>query len=84
MRSGGGGLRFDAFWPSPCPSSPWQVEQYAAKNPQVLFVDVNPALFDAAGTSRTDLFMNDQLHLRPPAYEAFAGILKPVLTKALQ
>lgn len=61
-----------------------RVEQYAAKTPQVLFVDVNPVLVNADGTSRTDLFMNDQLHLRPPAYEAFAGILKPVLTKALQ
>jgi len=28
--------------------------------------------------------MNDQLHLRPPAYEEFTKILKPVLTKALQ
>jgi len=61
-----------------------RVEQYAAQNPQVLFVDVNPVLFNADGTSRTNLFMNDQLHLRPPAYEEFSKILKPVLDKALK
>ena len=60
-----------------------QMQAYATKHPQVEFVDVNPALFNADGTSRTELFMNDRLHLRPPAYEEFAKILKPVLTKAL-
>ena len=43
---------------------------------------VNPTLVDARGEPRLDLFMPDQLHLRPPAYEAFARILKPVLERA--
>jgi lysophospholipase L1-like esterase len=60
-----------------------QMQKYAERNPRVEFVDVNPALFNADGTSRTELFMNDQLHLRPPAYEELAKMLKPVLTKAL-
>jgi hypothetical protein len=46
-------------------------------------VDVNPVLFGASGTPRFDLYMRDELHLRPPAYEAFSKILKPVLTQAL-
>ena len=61
-----------------------QIGKIAEKNPRVEFVDVNPALMNADGSPRTELFMNDQLHLRPPAYEAFAKILKPVLTEALQ
>jgi lysophospholipase L1-like esterase len=61
-----------------------QMQKYAEKNPRVQFVDVNPALADADGSPRLELFMNDQLHLRAPAYEAFTKILKPVLTKALQ
>jgi lysophospholipase L1-like esterase len=60
-----------------------QMQKVAERNPRVQFVDVNPQLFNADGTSRTDLFMNDQLHLRPPAYEEFAKILKPVLEAAL-
>jgi lysophospholipase L1-like esterase len=60
-----------------------QVQVYAASHPRVEFVDVNPVLFNADGTSRLDLFMGDQLHLRPRAYEKFAKILKPVLTRAM-
>jgi lysophospholipase L1-like esterase len=46
------------------------------------FVDLNPALFDAAGKARVDLYLPDMLHFKPPAYVAFTQILKPVLTKA--
>ena len=60
-----------------------QIQKYAADHPHVEFVDVNPVLFNADGTSRLELFMSDQLHLRPRAYEEFARILKPVLTRAL-
>jgi lysophospholipase L1-like esterase len=61
-----------------------RMQSYAAGHPRVQFVDVNPVLFNADGTSRLDLFMGDQLHLRPRAYEEFARILKPVLTTALK
>jgi len=60
-----------------------QIQKYAAAHPRVEFVDVNPVLFNADGTSRLELFMGDQLHLRPRAYEEFAKILKPVLTRAM-
>lgn len=59
-----------------------QIQKYASGHPRVEFVDVNPVLFNADGSSRLDLFMGDQLHLRPKAYEGFAAILKPVLTRA--
>jgi lysophospholipase L1-like esterase len=60
-----------------------QVELYAAKIRQLDYVDVNPVLFNRDGTPRLELFMADRLHLRPPAYEEFARIIKPVLAKAL-
>ena len=60
-----------------------QVQAYASAHPRVEFVDVNPVLFNADGTSRLELFMGDELHLRPKAYEEFTKILKPVLTRAL-
>jgi lysophospholipase L1-like esterase len=60
-----------------------QIKAYAASHPRVEYVDVNPILFNADGTSRLELFMPDQLHLKPRAYEEFARILKPVLTRAL-
>lgn len=61
-----------------------QMQQYAATHPLVEFVDVNPVLFNADGSSRFELFMPDERHLRPAAYAEFARILKPVVTKALQ
>ena len=61
-----------------------QIQRYAAKNPRVIYVDVNPVLANADGSAKAELFMNDRLHLRPPAYEAFAAILKPVLEKAIR
>jgi lysophospholipase L1-like esterase len=60
-----------------------QIEQWASTTKRVVYVDVNPVLFNADGSSRLEFFMNDRLHLRPPAYEEFTRILKPVLTKAL-
>jgi lysophospholipase L1-like esterase len=61
-----------------------RMRKYAADHPRVEFVDVNPVLFNADGTPRLEFFMTDQLHLRPPAYEGFARILKPVLTNAFK
>jgi lysophospholipase L1-like esterase len=60
-----------------------QIQKYAAAKGRVIYVDVNPALFNADGSSRLEFFMNDRLHLRAAAYEEFARILKPVLVKAL-
>ena len=61
-----------------------RMQKYAADHPRVEFVDVNPVLFNTDGTPRLELFMSDQLHLRPRAYEEFARILKPVLATALK
>ena len=61
-----------------------QMREFADKNPRAQFVDVNPVLANADGSPKMELFMNDQLHLRPPAYVKFAKILKPVLTEALR
>jgi lysophospholipase L1-like esterase len=60
-----------------------QIEMYAAKNKHVEYADVNLVLFDQAGMPRLEFFMSDRLHLRPQAYQEFARVLKPVLTKAL-
>jgi lysophospholipase L1-like esterase len=59
-----------------------RIEIYAASHPRVEYADVNPVLFDPNGKPRFDLYMGDELHLRPAAYEGFAKILKPVLTRA--
>jgi lysophospholipase L1-like esterase len=61
-----------------------QVAAYAARTTRLQYVDLNPVLFNRDGTPRLELYVSDQLHFRPPAYEEFARILKPVLTKAFE
>jgi lysophospholipase L1-like esterase len=61
-----------------------RVEALARQSKSLQYIDVNPALFNSDGSPRMELYLADQLHFRPPAYEAFTKILKPVLTKAFE
>lgn len=59
-----------------------RVRELAKRNPRVGYIEVNPVLFDASGRPRLDLYQEDELHLRPPAYVEFAKIIKPVIERA--
>jgi lysophospholipase L1-like esterase len=59
-----------------------RVRDYTKRNRRLGYIDVNPALFDRAGKPRLDLYQDDQLHLRPPAYAEFAKIIRPVIERA--
>jgi lysophospholipase L1-like esterase len=61
-----------------------QIAADATRAKHLQYVDVNPVLFNADGTPRIELYVSDQLHFRPAAYDAFAKILKPVLTSAFE
>lgn len=57
------------------------VRAYCAATPRHTFIDLNPALVDAAGHPRLDLYRDDKLHFHPPAYVAFTAIIKPVVER---
>ena len=57
------------------------VRAYCAATPQHTFIDINPALVDADGHPRLDLYLADKLHFHPPAYVEFTKIIKPVLER---
>jgi lysophospholipase L1-like esterase len=59
-----------------------RIRDYATRNPRLGYIDVNPVLFDAAGKPRLDLYREDELHLRPPAYVEFAKIIRPPVERA--
>ena len=61
-----------------------RVQAYGIEDKRLEYIDVNPLLFDRDGRPRFDLYLPDQLHLRPPAYDAFAQVLKPILTRAFE
>ena len=54
---------------------------YCAAAPHHTFVDINPVLFDREGNPRRELYLDDELHFRAPAYDEFATVIKPVLTQ---
>ena len=54
---------------------------YCTATPNHTFIDINPALVDANGHPRLDLYLADKLHFHPPAYTAFTAIIKPVLER---
>ncbi|PHX86803.1 MAG: hypothetical protein CK538_01755 [Opitutia bacterium] len=54
---------------------------YCSATPHRFFVDINPALVDAAGHPRLDLYKEDKLHFHPPTYVEFTRIIRPVLEK---
>jgi lysophospholipase L1-like esterase len=59
-----------------------EIFRYGQKGHRLHYIDVNPALFDAQGNARTELYVADMLHFKPPAYEAFTTIIEPVLARA--
>ena len=59
-----------------------RVREYTKGDRRLGFIDVNPVLFDAAGKPRLELYREDQLHFRPPAYAEFTRVIRPVVEKA--
>ena len=60
-----------------------RVRTYAVGRANVEYLEVNHVLVNADGSPRLEFYMADGLHLRAPAYEALARVLKPALSRAL-
>jgi lysophospholipase L1-like esterase len=50
-----------------------------AKHPHRIFVDVATPMLDATGKTRPELFIEDQLHLKPAGYVIWTKVLTPYL-----
>ena len=50
-----------------------------AKDPRRTFVDVATPMLDAAGKTRPELFIADQLHMQPAGYAIWTQVLAPYL-----
>lgn len=57
-------------------------KSYCETTPKRGYIDVNPALFDAEGKPRMELYQDDRLHFKPEAYVEFTKIIRPVIEKA--
>ena len=59
-----------------------RVRDYSARTPGRFFIDLHPALEQAPGQPRMDLYLPDQLHYLPPAYDRMTAVIKPILVAA--
>lgn len=53
------------------------VREFCAQDPRRGFLDVNPAVVDAAGKPRMELYSNDRLHMSPAGYAVWTQLLTP-------
>ncbi|HZF30045.1 MAG TPA: GDSL-type esterase/lipase family protein [Gammaproteobacteria bacterium] len=59
-----------------------QIKAFAYATPNLDYIEVNPVLFDARDEPLTDLYLEDGLHFKPPAYEELTKIIEPVVARA--
>jgi lysophospholipase L1-like esterase len=55
------------------------MEDYAATQQRVQYIDIATMTFDANGNLPTDLFKPDGLHPTPKLYAMWTAIIKPIL-----
>lgn len=73
--------------PSPSRASAWDkfraanalIAAACAQDPRCAFVDVFPAMLDAQGAARPELFVGDRLHMNADGYAIWKKLLTPLL-----
>ena len=57
------------------------IQQYAASNDQLLFLDIFTPMLAADGRPRPDLCISDGLHCNAKGYELWASVIRPIVDK---
>ena len=57
------------------------VEQFSKVEPNLQFIDIFPLMLDAQGQPRPELFLDDQLHMKPAGYAIWTKAVAPYLPK---
>jgi len=55
------------------------IAEFAAKDPRLVFIDVDKPMLGADGMPRPELFKSDNLHLNAEGYRLWAGLVGPHL-----
>ena len=80
-------LVYIACKPSPSRAAAWArfraanalIAAACAQDPQCVFVDVFPAMLDAQGAARPELYVGDRLHMNAAGYAIWQKLLTPLL-----
>ncbi|HZE83188.1 MAG TPA: GDSL-type esterase/lipase family protein [Puia sp.] len=57
------------------------ISQFLEKEKNATFIDIYPAMLDAGGNPRGELFLQDSLHMQPAGYAVWQKIILPYLIK---
>ncbi len=55
------------------------IEAYTTRTPNMTFIDIFPAMLDASGQPRPELFVADRLHMNAAGYAIWTRIVAPFL-----
>jgi lysophospholipase L1-like esterase len=55
------------------------IQRFLQRQRHTAFVDVWPAMLGADGLPRKELFLNDQLHMKPEGYDVWQQLIEPKL-----
>lgn len=55
------------------------IAEACARDPLLTFLDIYPAMLDAGGKPRPELFQEDMLHMKPNGYAIWIRMLAPLL-----
>jgi hypothetical protein len=55
------------------------IEDFCRTQDHVQFIDIRPAMLDAQGRPRRELFRFDGLHMNAQGYALWTAIIKPIL-----
>jgi lysophospholipase L1-like esterase len=58
------------------------IREYCANDSRLHYVDIVPAMLDAQGNVRRDLYVWDGLHMNAKGYAIWTSVLKPMLNEA--
>jgi lysophospholipase L1-like esterase len=58
------------------------VREYCASNEQLRYIDIVPAMLDADGKPRRDVFKWDGIHLNENGYAIWTSVVRPILAEA--
>ncbi|MDI1250488.1 MAG: SGNH/GDSL hydrolase family protein [Lacunisphaera sp.] len=80
-------LLYIACKPSPSRAAAWDkfraanalIAAACAQDPRCAFVDVFPAMLDAQGAARPELYVGDRLHMNAAGYAIWKQLLTPLL-----
>jgi lysophospholipase L1-like esterase len=61
-----------------------RIKAYTETDPRLTFVDIWPAMLDASGQPRPELFVEDRLHMNAQGYAIWARVLGPVVQKEFE